>query len=59
MGRLRHPGNQQHHASARPHLRQRGIAQVLFFEADEECDISYADKKGKYQKQQSIVLPKL
>ena len=36
-----------------------GIAQVLFFEADDECDISYADKKGKYQKQQSIVLPKL
>ena len=36
-----------------------GIAQVLFFEADEECEISYADKKGKYQKQQSIVLPKM
>jgi dCTP deaminase len=36
-----------------------GIAQVLFFEADEECIVSYADKKGKYQKQQSIVLPKL
>ena len=36
-----------------------GIAQVLFFQADEECEISYADKKGKYQKQQSIVLPKL
>ncbi|NPV84966.1 MAG: dCTP deaminase [Anaerolineae bacterium] len=36
-----------------------GIAQVLFFEADEECEISYADKKGKYQSQQSIVLPKL
>ncbi len=36
-----------------------GIAQVLFFEADELCDISYADKKGKYQSQQSIVLPKL
>lgn len=36
-----------------------GLAQVLFFEADEECDVSYADKKGKYQKQQSIVLPKL
>lgn len=36
-----------------------GIAQVLFFEADEECDISYADKKGKYQYQQSIELPKL
>ena len=36
-----------------------GIAQVLFFQADEECETSYADKKGKYQKQQSIVLPKL
>ena len=36
-----------------------GIAQVLFFEADEECQVSYADKKGKYQNQQSIVLPKL
>jgi len=36
-----------------------GIAQVLFFEADEMCEVSYADKKGKYQKQQSIVLPKL
>jgi len=36
-----------------------GIAQVLFFEADEPCEVSYADKKGKYQKQQSIELPKL
>lgn len=36
-----------------------GIAQVLFFEADEECEVSYADKKGKYQNQKSIVLPKL
>lgn len=36
-----------------------GIAQVLFFEADEECLISYADKKGKYQKQQKIELPRL
>ncbi len=36
-----------------------GIAQVLFLEADEECETSYADKKGKYQKQHSIVLPKV
>jgi dCTP deaminase len=36
-----------------------GIAQVLFFEADEMCKISYADKKGKYQGQQTIVLPKI
>jgi dCTP deaminase len=34
-----------------------GIAQVLFFEADEPCETSYADKKGKYQHQQSIILP--
>jgi len=36
-----------------------GIAQVLFFEADEECEISYADKKGKYQEQEGITLPRL
>lgn len=36
-----------------------GIAQVLFFEGDEVCQVSYADKKGKYQRQTSIVLPKL
>ncbi|MDP6793499.1 MAG: dCTP deaminase [Anaerolineales bacterium] len=36
-----------------------GIAQVLFFEAADTCETSYADKKGKYQRQQSIVLPKL
>jgi dCTP deaminase len=36
-----------------------GIAQVLFFVADEPCETSYADKKGKYQAQQTIVLPKL
>lgn len=36
-----------------------GIAQVLFFEADEECETSYADKKGKYQSQKNIVLPKI
>ncbi len=36
-----------------------GISQVLFFESDEPCETSYADRKGKYQKQQGIVLPKL
>jgi dCTP deaminase len=34
-----------------------GIAQVLFFESDEVCETSYADRKGKYQAQQGIVLP--
>jgi dCTP deaminase len=36
-----------------------GIAQVLFLEADQPCEVSYADKKGKYQGQQTIVLPKI
>lgn len=36
-----------------------GIAQVLFFEGDEVCATSYADRKGKYQGQQTIVLPKV
>ena len=36
-----------------------GIAQVLFFEADETCEISYADRKGKYQAQKDIVLPRI
>jgi dCTP deaminase len=38
-----------------------GIAQVLFFTADEgdECETSYADKKGKYQAQKGITLPRL
>ena len=36
-----------------------GIAQVIFFEADEVCLTSYADRKGKYQAQQEIVLPRI
>jgi len=38
-----------------------GICQVLFFEADDDdvCEISYADKKGKYQAQRGVTLPKL
>jgi dCTP deaminase len=36
-----------------------GISQVLFFQSDEICEVSYADKKGKYQKQQGLTLPRL
>jgi dCTP deaminase len=36
-----------------------GIAQVLFFEGDEICETSYADRKGKYQNQQTILLPRM
>lgn len=34
-----------------------GIAQVLFFEADQACEISYAERNGKYQKQHGITTP--
>jgi dCTP deaminase len=36
-----------------------GIAQVLFFQSDEPCEVSYADKKGKYLKQTGVTLPRL
>ena len=36
-----------------------GLAQVIFFEADGPCQISYKDRKGKYQKQKGITLPKV
>ena len=35
-----------------------GIAQVLFFESDEPCAQSYKDKKGKYQGQRGVTLPR-
>jgi dCTP deaminase len=36
-----------------------GLCQILFFQSDEPCEISYADRKGKYQAQKGIVLPKV
>jgi dCTP deaminase len=36
-----------------------GIAQVLFFQGDEPCDVSYKDKQGKYQAQRGVTLPKI
>src|SRR5581483_9705522 len=36
-----------------------GLCQIIFFESDEVCETSYKDKKGKYQAQQGIVLPKI
>ena len=36
-----------------------GIAQVLFFQGDEPCAKSYKDKKGKYQAQRGVTLPRL
>lgn len=36
-----------------------GLAQVVFFEADEECEVSYADRKGKYQGQRGVTPPRI
>jgi dCTP deaminase len=36
-----------------------GIAQVLFFQSDEVCEVSYKDKKGKYQAQTGLTLPRM
>ena len=36
-----------------------GVAQVIFFEADEVCEISYKDRGGKYQGQHGVTLPKI
>ncbi|RMD91824.1 MAG: dCTP deaminase [Calditrichaeota bacterium] len=36
-----------------------GIAQILFFESDEECTVSYDEKRGKYQAQKGVTLPKV
>jgi dCTP deaminase len=40
---------------------EEGIAQVLFFKADsaDVCEVSYADRRGKYQAQRGVTLPKL
>ena len=35
-----------------------GVAQVIFFEATEECEVSYKDRSGKYQGQTGVTLPR-
>jgi len=35
-----------------------GIAQVLFFESAQQCQVTYADRKGRYQSQKTITLPR-
>ena len=36
-----------------------GLAQVLFFVSEQECEISYADRKGKYMRQMEITYPSM
>jgi dCTP deaminase len=35
-----------------------GVAQMLFLESDEDCEVSYKDRSGKYQGQRGVTLPK-
>jgi dCTP deaminase len=50
-----------HNTSGRPAkiYAHEGIAQILFLESDEVCQVSYADKQGKYQKQTALTPPKV
>jgi dCTP deaminase len=36
-----------------------GVAQVIFFESDEPCEVSYKDRGGKYQGQHGVTLPRI
>jgi len=35
-----------------------GVAQMLFLQSDEQCEVSYKDRGGKYQGQRGVTLPK-
>ena len=36
-----------------------GICQFLFFKGEQPCEVSYADRKGKYMRQRGVTLPRL
>ncbi len=38
---------------------KEGICQVIFIKGSKECEVSYGDRKGKYQKQKGLTLPKV
>jgi dCTP deaminase len=46
VGRLRDARDLEHDAAPRQGYANEGISQVLFFQSDEECEVSYADKKA-------------
>ncbi len=35
-----------------------GVAQLLFFQSDESCEVTYGDRDGKYQGQRGVTLPR-
>jgi len=59
MGGVRHSRDFKHNTSAGAIYANEGLCQIIFFQSDEVCETSYADRKGKYQSQKGIVLPKL
>src|SRR5437868_6444157 len=36
-----------------------GVCQFLFFKGEQPCEVSYADRKGKYMRQRGVTLPRL
>lgn len=36
-----------------------GVAQILFLQSDQVCEVSYKDRKGKYQGQKGVILPEV
>lgn len=38
---------------------EEGICQIIFIKGSEMCEVSYEDRKGKYQKQEGLTLPKV
>ncbi len=60
LGRPCHAGILQHHAAAGQHLCQRGGVPVpASCRAARPCEVSYADRAGKYMGQRGVTLPKL
>jgi dCTP deaminase (EC 3.5.4.13) len=60
VGRVRHPGIFEYHSITLPKfIANEGVAQVIFFESDETCEVSYRDRGGKYQGQSGVTLPKI
>ena len=55
---LTRPDMGKSHPSGRSDAEE-GLAQVLFFESDEDCETSYLDRGGKYQGQRGINPPRM
>ena len=59
MGRSCNTRIFKHHPLPAKIYANEGAAQFLFFKGENICELSYADRKGKYMFQKGITLPKL